>query len=57
MKDNTKLTLCSKCGYNVKEQYLRTYGSCLRCGNIMDEKIHFKYEMSKKMKLWRGKFK
>lgn len=36
-----------KCGYNNKIEYVNYYGSCLRCGKILNEKAYFK----KKLKL------
>jgi predicted Zn-ribbon and HTH transcriptional regulator len=57
MENKSKLIQCSNCGYNMKKEYVKVYGSCLRCENIMDEKAFFKYKMNKELKLWRGKLK
>lgn len=53
-KDNK---LCPKCGYYNLKQNWQVYGTCTRCGATLDEKIKFKYEMNKKLRLWRGAFK
>lgn len=39
---------CS-CGYNNEKGRLKFFGTCLRCGKILDEKANFK-KMIKKIK-------
>ena len=46
---------CDICGYQNSVDFLKYTGVCHCCGKILDEKAHFKHEMSKKMRLWRGK--
>lgn len=51
-KDGLK---CEKCGYyNLKHNW-QHYGTCRRCGSVIDEKAKFKYEMYTKLRLWRKK--
>lgn len=45
---------CSKCGKWSKKSYVQQYGSCL-CGNVLDKKAKYKYEMFVKLHLWRNK--
>ena len=40
---------CKKCGYNNEKGRFNQYGTCLKCGSILDEKTHFKIEMLKKL--------
>lgn len=59
MKKKVKLENydCPYCGYsNLKKNY-EVYGTCTRCGKVLNEKAKFKYEMNKKLRLWRGKLK
>lgn len=42
-----------ECGYQNLKHNVKTYGTCTRCGKVLDEKIKFKYEMNKKLRLWR----
>lgn len=46
---------CPKCGYANHEYYIKQYGKCHLCGKILDEKAHFKQQMRKKLRLWKGK--
>lgn len=45
------------CGYNNKKMWVELSGVCNCCGSVLDELAHFKYEMNKKLRLWRGKLK
>ena len=49
--------VCEKCGYRNLEENYKKYGTCTRCRSVIDEKAKFKYEMNKKLRLWRNKFK
>ena len=51
---NTNI-ICDKCGYQNKKEYIQYTGTCHLCGKVLDDKAHFKNEMNKKMRLWRGK--
>ena len=42
-------TICS-CGYNNKNKYVKTYGSCLKCGKILDKKAYFNRQLFLKMR-------
>ncbi len=46
-----------ECGYQNKEFNVRTYGTCTRCGKVLDSKAKFNYEMFTRLRLWRGKLK
>lgn len=45
--------VCKECGYNNKKHYAKFFGTCLCCGNIIDDKAKFKYEMNKRLLLYR----
>ena len=53
-KKNEPLILC-ECGYNNKINNVTIYGTCTRCGKILNQKYKFKYEMYNKLRLWRKK--
>lgn len=53
----SKYNTCPKCGYNNKKDYTKTFGDCLNCQYILDEKTYFKRKMNKTMRLWRGKLR
>ena len=38
---------CDECGYNNKKKGFEAFGTCLRCGNILDDKIYFKAQLFK----------
>ena len=43
-------TACPKCSYNNEKGRLNQYGTCLKCGAVLDEKIYFKIQMLKRIK-------
>ncbi len=45
--------ICKKCGYQNKKHYALYFGTCLCCGNIIDDKSKFIYELKGKLGLWR----
>lgn len=47
--------VCPKCGYNNHPDKVKFYGTCLRCGKVIDEKAKFIHDMYNKLHLWRGK--
>lgn len=49
--DNVKC----ECGYCNKKYWVNIYATCKLCGKVLDDRAKFKYEMNKKLKLWRGK--
>ena len=62
MKQKKKITknfpnfiVCDKCGYNNFDYNVERYGTCLRCGKVLDEKAKFNYEMVCRLKTWRYK--
>lgn len=42
------LTICPKCGYCNQKFNVENFGTCTGCGNVLDAKIKFFYEMKKK---------
>lgn len=49
-----KMIQCQRCGKWSKKSYVEMYGTCL-CGEVLDEKAKFRYEMFIKLRLWRNK--
>lgn len=41
---------CPKCKYNNEKGRLNHYGTCLKCGSVLDNKKYFMIEMMKKLK-------
>ena len=56
-KDKVKIDfkVCEHCGYNNHPRRVSFYGTCLRCGKVIDEKTKFIHDMYNKLHLWRGK--
>lgn len=52
----TEHIIC-ECGYNNQPWNVRNYGTCTRCGKVLDPKAKYKYEMKKRLRLWRGDLK
>lgn len=46
-----------ECGYHNKPWNVKMYGTCTRCRKVLDPKAKYKYEMNKRLRLWRGDFK
>lgn len=59
MKKKEKMMdyIICECGYNNKPWNVQNYGTCTRCRKVLDPKAKYKYEMNKKLRLWRGQFK
>jgi hypothetical protein len=53
-KEDLKHVVC-ECGYNNQPWNAEYYGTCTRCGKIINQEAYFKRMMNKKLKLWRGK--
>lgn len=56
-KDKSKpldLVKC-ECGYQNKTYNVKKYGTCTRCGKVLDQKAKFDYEMYIKLRLWNKK--
>ena len=49
-----KHVICD-CGYCNQPENVARYGTCRRCGEVLDKKAKFNYEMYDKLKLWRYK--
>lgn len=41
---------CPKCEYNNERGRFNQYGTCLKCGEILDEKTYFMIQMMKRIK-------
>ena len=46
-----------ECGYCNKKDMIAVYGTCKYCGKVLDDRAKYKYEMRRKLQLWRGKKK
>lgn len=46
---------CPECGYNNQPHNVAKFGTCLRCGSVIDPKAKYKYEMVCRLRLWRNK--
>ena len=57
MKEKDKMVWikCPNCGYQNKKIFIDVYGTCRLCNKVLDEKAKFKYEMFKRLRLWRNK--
>ena len=45
-----EFVVCPKCGYNNEPKRFNSYGTCLRCHQIVNPKIYLK------RKLWEAKY-
>lgn len=55
MKDISKrkqLVTCD-CGYNNQPENVAIWGTCRGCGKVLDQKVKYKLEMYKRLRLWR----
>ena len=50
-----KILFCDICSYGNNPDYVKYTGLCHGCGKVLDDKAFFKYQMNKKLRLWRGK--
>ena len=57
MKKNNLDNIICECGYHNHRDMIEIYGTCKLCGKTLDKKAKYKYEMNKKLKLWRGNLK
>ena len=48
--DNIK---CDICGYCNHKEYVSYCGICHGCGKILDDRVHFRYKMNRKLRIWR----
>ena len=39
--------ICDKCGYNNKKKRNENFGTCLRCGEIIDNRLYFRAMLRK----------
>ena len=42
--------MCPNCKYNNERGRFNQFGTCLKCGKILDKKTHYMIEMMKKIK-------
>ena len=54
IEETFKMIKCPKCGKYTTQDLVLRYGTCL-CGQVLDPKAKYKYEMFCRLKLWRGK--
>lgn len=55
-KDKKKIDFVKcECGYNNYPENVKRYGTCRRCGKVLDAKYKFEYDMFCKLRLWKGK--
>lgn len=47
--------ICDRCGYQNHKRFVDKYGTYHLCGNVLDKKAKYEYEMVKRLYLWRGK--
>lgn len=52
-KQWTEFIVCEECGYNNIKHYVDFFETCNCCNKVLNEKAKFKYEMNKKLGLWR----
>lgn len=53
-KKYVEFVIC-ECGYNNQPENVARYGTCRFCNKVLDEKVFFKREMNKRLRLWRKK--
>ena len=44
-----------ECGYSNEQRYIDIYGTCLKCGKVLNEQANFRHILYDKLKLWRYK--
>ena len=44
-----------ECGYYNQPENVSFFGTCTRCRKVLDPKAKFRYDMYKKLRLWKGK--
>ena len=42
-----------ECGYQNHKDMVKYYGTCKMCGKVLDPQAKYKYEMNKRLRLWR----
>lgn len=56
MRDKSKKDLDNivcECGYHNHKSAIAIYGTCKLCGKVLDSRAKYKYEMNKRLHLWR----
>ena len=46
---------CPDCDYHNHKDIIARFGTCKRCGKILDSKAKYNYEMFCRLRLWRKK--
>lgn len=44
---------CPCCKYENHKEMIGLYGTCKLCGKVLDKKAKYKYEIYKRLNLWR----
>lgn len=39
--------ICDCCGYNNLKNRFENYGTCLRCGKVLDKRVYFRAQMGR----------
>lgn len=47
--------ICPDCDYNNHKDTIARFGTCKRCGKVLDSKAKYNYEMFCRLRLWRKK--
>lgn len=47
------LTKCPKCGYYNHNKFINDYGKCNMCKTVLNEKANFRYNMIKRLHLFK----
>jgi hypothetical protein len=51
-KKFVELITCD-CGYNNQPENVARWGTCTKCGKVLDKKAKYKIEMYQRLRLWR----
>ena len=43
-----------ECGYNNLPENVKQYGTCTKCGKVLDGKAKFRRGMYHRLRLWKG---
>lgn len=44
-----------ECGYSNHPDNVKYYGTCTRCGKVLDGQAKFRHDMYNKLRLWKGR--
>ncbi len=54
IEKSLNLIKCDECSYYNHKSNIEKYGTCLRCGSVLNKKAKFDYEMFCKLRMWRN---